>query len=416
MKVLKGSEAWKFLTETESREIMLAIYRESVQPIIQEVKLKGEEGVIDLMRKYYGESLTSEELEVTKAEMSEALARVGSDIEVLERVAERIRSFYEKQLPHDLVEVADDGSTYGIKWTPLERVGIHVPESGEYAYVSNLLYTAIPAKVAGVNEVFMFTPPVNGRVNPYLLAAAKVAEVDRVFKIGGPIAVAVMAYGTTSIPAVQKIFGSGDSFFMTAKQLVAPDVPIDFPSNPPEHVVVALHGADPDVVAWELLAQAEHGVDTFLVLITHNDGIVEEVSKRISEEDVPEVIKTAIDGAVALVMEEGEIEEAINVLSPSRVSIFGEGMEDARLVNVGQVLYNTPSPIADYSVGIPQRLPTSGYSRRRGGLTIYDFIKAVSFARVEEDLREELAELAEKLAVMEGMNLHAKLMRKLRSK
>ncbi len=413
MRVLKGPEAWKFLTETESREIMLAIYRESVLPIIREVKLRGDEGVVDQVRKYYGIEAELSDLEVSKAEMDDALSRVGEDISLLEEIADRIRSFYEKQLPNDVIEREEDGSSYGIKWVPLERVGVHVPESGEYAYISNLFYTAIPAKVAGVNEVFLFTPPVRGRVNPYLLAAAKVAGVDRVFKIGGPIAVAVMAYGTASIPAVQKIFGSGDVFFMTAKQIVAPDVPVDFPSNPPEHVVVALHGSDPDTVAWELIAQAEHGVDTLLVLITHNEGLVEEVSKRVAEVDSP-IIKEALEAAVALVIPVEEMEEAINVLSPSRVVIYGDGLNDANLVNVGQVLYNTPSPLADYSIGIPQRLPTSGYSRRRGGLTIYDFMKAISVARIEEELRDKLSRMAERMAIMEGMRMHAEFMRKIR--
>ncbi len=413
MKVLKGSEAWKFLTETESREIMLAIYRESVQPIIEEVKLRGDEGVIDQVRKYYGLDVKLSDLEVSKAEMDDALSKVGKDINLLEETAERIRSFYEKQIPENVIERWEDGSSYGIRWVPLERVGVHVPESGEYAYISNLFYTAIPAKVAGVNEVFLFTPPVGGRVNPYLLAAAKVAEVDRVFKIGGPIAVAVMAYGTATIPAVQKIFGSGDVFFMAAKQIVAPDVPVDFPSNPPEHVVVALHGADPEIVAWELIAQAEHGVDTLLLLIAHSEDLVDEVNRRLADLNSSEIVKEALRGAVALVLPVEEMEEAINVLSPSRVVIYGDGLNNANLVNVGQVLYNTPSPLADYAIGIPQRLPTSGYSRRRGGLTIYDFMKAVSVARLEENLRRKLAKVAERLAEMEGMKMHAEFLRKI---
>lgn len=419
LRIYKGKEAWKFLVEVESRELDYAIFRGSVRPIIEQVKMREDEAVSELMERLYGVKLSPDEFLVSKEIIEEALSAVGRDLALLGELVDRVKEFYSKQKMVDFLFKRGQ-SEYGVMWIPLERIGIHVPEGEGYAYFSSLIYTAVPAKVAGVPQVFVFTPPLaGGTVNPYMLAAAKLSGVDRVYRIGGPVAVAAMAYGTTTIPEVQKIFGTGDLLFMTAKQMVSPDVAIDFPSIPVEHVVLVGGGADIDRVAWEILSQAEHGLDTFLILMVSDELLVERIVARINsllkEISVP-VAEESIENCNILILDSWrEIEEAIDVISPSRVVIVGEVPEELELTNVGAILRDTPSPIVDYALGVPQRLPSSRYTRMRGPLTLYDFMKSLLTVKLDDELVKEMIDLSIEIARMEGMELHALYLERLMS-
>ncbi len=412
LRILKGEDAWKFLVDLESRELDLSVFMESVRPLIEQVKFREDEAISELIERLYGVKLTPDDFQVSDGVIEEALSRVDRDIPVLEELISRVRDFYSRQKVENFL-VRDGESEYGVRWIPLERIGIHIPEEDDFSYFSTLIYTAVPAKIAGVNQIFVFTPPLsNGSVNPYLLAAAKLSGVDRVYRVGGAIAVAAMAYGTTAIPSVQKIFGMGDLFFMAAKKMVSPDVAIDFPSTPVEHVIVAGNGADTSIIAWEVISQAEHGFDTFIAVLTLNEQLAEDIKARIDaliNGIASPIVKKILDESSILVLSDWrELEEAVEVISPARVVIAGEVDSEVRFNNAGAVIWNTPSPLVDYALGVPQRLPSSRYSRFRGPLTLYDFMKSVLTVKVDGKMAKGLFELSKKIAMMEGMDLHAK--------
>ncbi len=405
---MKGKDAWKFLVELESREIDLAVFRESVKPIIEQIKLREDEAVSEFTERLYGVKLSPEEFQVSEDAMDEALSQIGRDLDTIEELVERVREFYSMQRVEDFV-VRRDESEYGVRWIPLERIGIHVPEGEGFSYFSTLIYTAVPAKVAGVHQIYVFTPPLaGGQVSPYLLAAAKLSGVKKMYRIGGPVSVAAMAYGTTTIQEVQKIFGTGDLLFMVAKRMVSPDVAVDFPSSPVEHVVVVGRGVDAERVAWELVSQAEHGLDTFLMVLTVDEALANEIAKE-AEEILDGLSMPAVDDASVLVLDGWrEVEEAVDVISPARVLVLGDPGEELRFTNVGAVLWDTPSPLADYALGVPQRLPSSRYSRFRGPLTLFDFMKSVLTVRGSDELVKEFGDLSVRIAKLEGMDFHAR--------
>ncbi len=408
LRILKGKDAWKFLVELESREIDLAVFKESVRPIIEQVKLREDDAVSEFTERLYGVKLSPEEFQVNEDAVDDALSQIGRDLDIIEELVERVREFYSLQRMEDFV-VREGEIEYGVKWIPLERIGIHVPEGEGYSYFSTLIYTAVPARVAGVQQIYMFTPPLaGGRVNPYLLAAAKLSGVTKVYRIGGPVAVAAMAYGTTTIEEVQKIFGTGDLLFMVAKKMVSPDVAVDFPSSPVEHVIIAGRGVDPGRVAWELVSQAEHGLDTFLMVLTVDEELADDIARK-AEELLNGLSMPAVDDASILVLDGWrEIEEAVDVISPARVLVLGDPGEELRFANVGAVLWEVPSPIVDYALGVPQRLPSSRYSRFRGPLTLFDFMKSFLVVRGNGDLVRKFGDLSIKIAKLEGMDFHAR--------
>lgn len=408
LRILKGKDAWKLLVELESRNVELSTFKEPVRTIIEQIKLRGDDAVSEFVERLYGVKLSPEEFEISDDLMDEALSIIDRDLDVVEELVDRVREFYSIQRPEDFV-VIRKGSEYGVRWIPLERVGIHVPEGEGYSYFSTLIYTAVPAKVAGVPQISVFTPPLaGGYVSPYLLAAAKLSGVTSVYRIGGPAAVAVMAYGTASIQEVQKIFGTGDLLFMAAKKMVSPDVDVDFPSSPVEHVIVAGMGADSEKIAWELASQAEHGMGSLLIAITVDEEVAERTVELVKG-ILNDLSMPAIDEASILVLDSWEdVKEAIDVISPARVLIIGESEEELVFRNAGATIWNAPSPLVDYALGVPQRLPSSGHSRFRGPLTLYDFMKSILTVRGSEDLLKELGDLAVRVARMEGMEFHAR--------
>ncbi len=422
MRVVRGDEAWKYVASLETRDIESWLFREAVEPVMRDVRIRGDSAVAEHLVKFYGVELSPEDFRVSRWEIEDALSKLSpDDRRLIEEAAEIIEDFHRGQVPGRYSKEYPWGEAW-ISWEPLERVGVHVPEHDEVAYVSTLLFAAIPAAVAGVREVAVFTPPLpGGRVHPTLLAACGILEIGEIYRVGGPVAVAAMAYGTSKIPAVEKIFGSGDSYFMAAKQLVASDVPVDMPSGPSETAVLADSTANPRVVAAEMIAQAEHDVDSMVLLLTDDERLVEEVVEIMEEMasslDRGGVAREALNGRGAILLFESleEAVEAVNVIAPERVTVLSA--RDSSLApeirKAGAVFVGpyTVSAFGDYALGINQLLPSGGHARRYGALTVHSFLRPVAHGRVSPSGARELAELVAGLARLEGLTAHAEAVR-----
>jgi len=417
MRILSGREAWSFIAEMEERRVESKIFMEAVEPIIRDVRSRGDAAVSEHLYKMYGVDLSPEEFRIPKGMLEGAVEEVpGEVLSTIEEAAERVREFHELQVPSRL-EVELEEGVYGIRWIPLERIGIHVPEYEDVAYVSTLISSAVPAQVAGVEEIAVFTPPLpEGSVSPILLAACSVLGIEEVYRVGGPVAVAAMAYGTETIQAVDKVFGSGDWYFMAAKRLVRADVATDPPSGPSESVVLAMPGADAEEVAWEIVSQAEHDVDSLVILVALNREQAEEIIKACEEvlSEIPrkEVASEALKsrGAVLLFERMEDAVTAINLLAPERVRIVPGNRDIAdKIKNAGAVFCGprTPSVLGDYAIGMSQLLPSAGFSRSYGAVTVVDFMRAEAYAELSERGATRLARLAKKLAEIEGLYAHA---------
>ena len=417
MRILSGREAWSFIAEMEERGVESKIFMEAVEPIVRDVRSRGDAAVSEHLYKMYGVDLSPEEFRIPRGALEGALEEVPEEvISAIEEAAERVREFHELQVPSRL-EVEVDEGVYGIRWVPLERIGIHVPEYEDVAYVSTLISSAVPAQVAGVEEVAVFTPPLpEGSVSPVLLAACSILGIEEVYRVGGPVAVAAMAYGTETIEAVDKVFGSGDWYFMAAKRLVRADVATDPPSGPSESVVLAMPGADAEEAAWEIVSQAEHDVDSLVILVAASreqaEEIVrscEEVLERIPRRDVArEALRSR--GAVLVFERLEDAVTAVNLLAPERVRIVpGDRGIAERIRNAGAVFCgsSTPSVLGDYAIGMSQLLPSAGFSRSYGAVTVVDFMRAEVYAELNERGAAKLARLAKRLAEIEGLYAHA---------
>lgn len=387
-----------------------------VAEIIAEVRKNG-----DAALKRYTEAFdgaAAEVLEVSEAEKEAALAEVDDTFrEVLREAAAHIRTFHEKQKRTDFVVTERAGVVLGQKVIPLERVGIYVP-GGTASYPSTVLMDCIPAKLAGVQEICMVTPAKDGKMNPDVIAAAEIAGVDRIFKIGGAQAVAALAYGTESIPRVDKIVGPGNAFVAEAKRQVFGQVSIDMIAGPSEILVIADGNSDAAVVAADLLSQAEHDKMASAVLVTESEAFAKAVTAEL-ERQIPllpraEIARASIDENGKILLVES-IEEAIQVsneIAPEHLEVCVEDpfryLQEIR--HAGSIFLgrNAPEALGDYFAGPNHTLPTGGTARFSSPLGVDDFVKRSSFTYYT---KEALAEEAEKIAVFarrEGLEAHAR--------
>lgn len=387
-----------------------------VAEIIAEVRKNG-----DAALKRYTEAFdgaAAEVLEVSEAEKEAALAEVDDTFrEVLREAAAHIRTFHEKQKRTDFVVTERAGVVLGQKVIPLERVGIYVP-GGTASYPSTVLMDCIPAKLAGVQEICMVTPAKGGKLNPDVITAAEIAGVDRIFKIGGAQAVAALAYGTESIPRVDKIVGPGNAFVAEAKRQVFGQVSIDMIAGPSEILVIADGNSDAAVVAADLLSQAEHDKMASAVLVTESEAFAKAVTAEL-ERQIPllpraEIARASIDENGKILLVES-IEEAIQVsneIAPEHLEVCVEDpfryLQEIR--HAGSIFLgrNAPEALGDYFAGPNHTLPTGGTARFSSPLGVDDFVKRSSFTYYT---KEALAEEAEKIAVFarrEGLEAHAR--------
>ncbi|MBE6596334.1 MAG: histidinol dehydrogenase [Ruminococcaceae bacterium] len=387
-----------------------------VSEIIAEVRKRGDSALFDYCKKFDKAELSS--LEVSEKEISEAYDSVEPEfIEIMKKAAENIYAFHSKQVRNSFVINREDGVVMGQKVMPIEKVGLYVP-GGTAAYPSSVLMNCIPAKIAGCDEIVMVTPPsADGRVNPVILAAAKIAGVDRVFKVGGAQAVAALAYGTETLPKVDKIVGPGNAFVAEAKKQVFGVVAIDMIAGPSEIMVVADRSCDPDVVATDLLSQAEHDRLASAVLVTDSEELAAKVSDSL-ERIIPtllrsEIARASIDNNGKIIIAE-DLELAIEVanrIAPEHLEICVDNPFDylAKIKNAGSIFMgkNCPEALGDYFAGPNHTLPTSGTARFSSPLSVDDFVKKSQFTYYTADALEAVCRDVEYFAKKEGLTAHA---------
>lgn len=386
--------------------------------IIDRIRNEGDGALLDLTRRLdHMDCGSVAELEISSAELDSAVAALDEEVRgALEKAVERIRAFHEKEITQSWEYEESDGTRLGQIVTPLERVGIYVP-GGKAAYPSSVLMSAIPAKVAGVDEVIMVVPTPDNQVEPAVLAAARLGGVDRVFRIGGAQAVAALAYGTASVPRVDKIVGPGNIYVATAKKLVFGRVGIDMIAGPSEVVVIADEKADPTWVAMDLFAQAEHDELAQSILIAPDQGLIDAVKRSMSDllptMSRRSIIETALAGQGAVIKVES-LEQAVDVanrIAPEHLELMVAdpkpllpGIRNAGAVFAG---YFSAESLGDYCAGPNHVLPTSGTARFSSPLGVYDFQKRTSLIQCSVHGASKLARTASVLARTERLTAHA---------
>ena len=389
----------------------------SVKAVIDAVRKRGDRALSEYTKKFDGVDLSGR-YEVAPKEIDRAAAALPKkDLRLLELAASRIESFHKKQLQNSWFTTDSNGTTLGVKVTPLQRAGIYVP-GGKAAYPSTVLMNAIPAKVAGVDEVVMATPPGKDGVNPYVLGAAKVAGVDRVFRIGGAQAVAALAYGTKTVPRVDKITGPGNIYVATAKRLVFGAVDIDMIAGPSEILIINDGTGDPAWIAMDLLSQAEHDELASSILITTSAKMARSVSAAV-EREMKKLKRRAIAGvsiknygAIIIARDLTEAATISNRIAPEHLELFVEKPFDllGEIKNAGAVFmgYHTPEAAGDYLAGPNHTLPTGGTARFSSPLGVEDFIKRTSVISFSGRSIAALGPEVKRFADLEGLEAHGK--------
>lgn len=388
----------------------------TVSDILENVKNNGDRAVTEYTVKFDGKA--PEKAEISKEEIDALIGKCDQFfIKSLEDAAENIRDFHSRQKQQSWLTAKENGIIMGQRVRGLERVGIYVP-GGTAAYPSSVLMNAIPAKIAGVKELIMVTPPAkDGKPNPDILAAAKIAGVDRIFLMGGAQAVAALAYGTETVPKVDKIVGPGNIFVATAKKLLYGTVDIDMVAGPSEILIVADETANPKFLAADLMSQAEHDVLASAILITTSEKIAEETKKELARQveylSRKEIIKKSLSDYSAIIIC-GSMDKAVdfaNRLAPEHLEMCVQNPTEyiGRMDNAGSVFLGSysPEPLGDYFAGPNHVLPTSGTARFFSPLSVDSFIKKSSFIYYTEDALKACKDRVVSLAETEGLTAHA---------
>ena len=415
IKILKFNEVSK--DEIFSRFTETVDVSGIVADILADVKENGDKAVLGYCEKFDKAKLSS--LEVTKEEIDEAVSMVEPRfLEILKTAAENIRNFHKNQVRTSFVLNDNNGIVSGQKITPIEKAGLYVP-GGTAAYPSTVLMDSIPAKIAGVKEMCIVTPPNSeGKVNPVILAAAKIAGVDRIFKVGGAQAIAALAYGTESIPKVDKIVGPGNAFVSEAKRQVFGMVSIDMIAGPSEILVIADGKSNPDYVAADLLSQAEHDKNASAVLVTDSYELATAVSESL-EKQIPmlsrsEIARASIDNNGKIIVAENidEVIEVSNQIAPEHLELCLDNPFDYldKIKNAGSIFMGRycPEALGDYYAGPNHTLPTSGTARFSSPLSVDDFVKKSQFTYYTKEALFSVAEDVAFFAEKEGLTAHAK--------
>ena len=388
-----------------------------VADIIRTVREQGDKALFDYTARFDKAQLSA--LQVTKEEIDEARASVEPRfIEILEKAAENIRCFHEAQRRQSFVLTGEDGVVMGQRIIPVDRAGLYVP-GGTAAYPSTVLMDAIPAKIAGVPEVVMVTPPSSdGKVNPAILAAASVAGVDKIFKVGGAQAIAALAYGTETIPKVDKIVGPGNAFVAEAKKQVFGTVSIDMIAGPSEILIVSDGKSDPRHVAADLLSQAEHDKLASAVLVTDSMELAKAVSQEL-EKQIPmleraEIARASIDSNGKIIVADNldVVIDIANEIAPEHLELCVDNPFDwlGRIRHAGSVFMgrSCPEALGDYLAGPNHTLPTSGTAKFSSPLSVDDFIKKMQYTYYTPDALDGVAQDVAYFARQEGLTAHAK--------
>lgn len=419
LKIIKadGTNERLFLKELKKRNVETdRKITETVTAILNDVRLRGDAAVWDYTLRF--DKILPPRMEVSKAELDEALATADPDfVAALKNAAQNIARFHQRQVKESFLDAKENGVILGQKIRGLAKVGIYVP-GGTAAYPSSVLMNAIPAKIAGVGEIIMVTPPAkDGSANKDILAAAAIAGVDRVFLTGGAQAVAALAYGTETIPQVDKIVGPGNIFVATAKKLLYGVVDIDMIAGPSEILIIADDTANPAYVAADLMSQAEHDVLAGAILLTNSSQLAEAVTGQLARQvenlSRKDIIKKSLNdyGAVIVFDEVAPMLAFADEIAPEHLEIMlKDPLQYLGLIhNAGSVFLGeyAPEPLGDYYAGPNHVLPTGGTARFFSPLSVDDFVKKYSFTYYTKDAlaqgRDDIIRIAEK----EGLTAHA---------
>lgn len=388
----------------------------TVSEIIQNVAQNGDQAVRDYERKF--DSVNLADFSIPAFQLDQALDSIDEDLRAaLELAKQNITSFHKQEIENSFVDVSTPGIMRGEKITPLASVGLYVP-GGTAAYPSTILMCGIPAKLAGVKRIVMVTPPRPAGINPAVLAAAKLAGVDEVYQVGGAQAIAALAYGTETIPAVDKIMGPGNIFVATAKKQVFGKVAIDMVAGPSEIGILADESANAKEIAADLLSQAEHDKRARAMLITNSKSLAEAVSKEIERQlsALPrqEIARTSIEdrGFIAVMENTAEMFELMNDVAPEHLEVQLKNPTQylGLIKNAGSVFLGryASEPLGDYVAGPNHVLPTGGTARFASPLGVYDFVKRTQFIQFDrQNLKADLKAIT-KLARTEGLEAHAR--------
>ncbi len=412
-------EGKAYLEQIKSRE---AAVQEEVNLIVQEIlsdiKENGDEALIKYTNKFDSVFVNKDNILVTREEIKAAYEKAeDAFIEALKEAAENIKFFHEKQVKNSWMVTKDKGIVLGQRVLPLENVGIYVP-GGTAAYPSSVLMNALPAKVAGVDNIIMVTPPMkNGEINPNILVAADIAGVDKIYKAGGAQSIGALAFGTETIPKVDKIVGPGNIYVAIAKKLVYGNVDIDMIAGPSEILIVADEYANPDYIAADLMSQAEHDRLSSSILVTSSEALAKNVIIKLEEQlkalSRKDIITDSINdfGAIIIVNSLKEALDMSNKIAPEHLElcikepfVYLGDVKNAGSVFLGDY---SPEPLGDYMAGPNHVLPTSGTARFFSALSVDNFVKKSSFSFYTREALLEVGDKIVKLAETEGLDAHA---------
>lgn len=398
-----------------------AAIRESVEAILQAVQDTGDAAVRELTEKFDGVRLDS--FLVAPEEIDEATKKVGPEfMAVLQEAADNIRTYHQRQVQTTWMDTFRPGVRLGAKFTPIQRVGVYVP-GGTAAYPSTVLMDTIPAHVAGVPSIAVFTPPAkDGSVNPYILAAAHVAGATEIYKVGGAQGIAAAAFGTESIPPVFKIVGPGNAYVAMAKRLVFGTVGIDMIAGPSEVGILADHDANPVWVAADLLAQAEHDLRAAVFLVTPSAALAHaveaEVQRQLEELPRKEIAAASVQNhaKVFITKDKDQAVSIMNLIAPEHLEIEFSDAEAYvdKIINAGAIFIGsyTTEPLGDYFAGPNHTLPTMGTAAFSSPLGVYDFVKRSSLLQYNKEAFEAVADKVIRFANVEGLQAHGLAVRR----
>lgn len=404
--------------EIFSRENIPSGVENTVSEIINNVKKNGDAALMEYSAKFDKAALTA--FEVSEEEIQKAFESVPAEfLEILNEAAKNITAFHEKQKRNSFIISENDGIVMGQKVIPIEKVALYVP-GGTAAYPSTVLMDSIPAKIAGCSRIVMVTPPMpDGKVNPVILAAAKIAGIDNIYKVGGAQAIAALAYGTETIPKVDKIVGPGNAYVAEAKKQVFGIVSIDMIAGPSEILVIADNTNNPEAIAADLLSQAEHDKNASAVLVTDDMDFANAVSDNL-EKQIPllsraEIARASIDKNGKIIVAENDILKAIDIaneIAPEHLELCVDNPFDYldKIKHAGSIFMgkNCPEALGDYFAGPNHTLPTGGTARFSSPLSVDDFVKKSQYTYYSAQALEKVADKIAYFANKEGLDGHGK--------
>lgn len=423
MRVLEGTSDVRAAIEATNKARAFSANPEVeavVRDVCDAVRTRGDEALLEFTRKFDFADMQLEQIRVSEAELDAAYAALAPDAKkALERAAKNIETFHSRQSVPDWSFTSTEGALLGQRYTPIERVGIYAP-NGRAAYPSTVLMLAVPARVAGVKEITLATPVgPDGKANPTILAAAKIAGVSEIYKIGGAVAMAAFAYGTVSVPRVDKLVGPGSIYLTLAKKHLYGVVGIDGLYGPSEVTILADEGANPGQVAADLIAQAEHGADSFVCLITASASFSQEVQGEIQAQLLgsprAQILSESLQsGFIGIANSLDDACALCDLTAAEHVEIWSRNAFalSAKIPNAGAIFLNTPVPLGDYIAGPSHTLPTGATARFASGVGIDTFLKRSSLVGAPREAIAALADDLETIATLEELPGHAAAVRR----